>query len=185
MSGGPLPPQEARLHLAHDAGQQRRQQQHQQHLRALHGEVEDHGHIASTSSRTTRAAKTRLKELPDGQELQVIEPVRGEIDAARRPARRACPRRDRAWSTVSRAGRMSPGGGISTCSRARNTTLPNTRRIGWAKLSALYWVDRSWHPDSRSPTPARDAVGRRRGGGSHRRRASPRCTMNRKTRRPL
>ena len=29
---------------------------------------------------------------------------------------------------------------MSTSSRARNTTVPNTRRIGWAKLPAVYWV---------------------------------------------
>ena len=45
-----LPAQQPRLHLAHEAGEQRRQQQHQQHLRALDGEIEDHGHMASTSS---------------------------------------------------------------------------------------------------------------------------------------
>ena len=40
------------------------------------------------------------------------------------------------------AARMSPGGGMSTASRARNTTVPNTRRIGWAKLAAEYWRGR-------------------------------------------
>ena len=54
-----LPAQEARLHLAHEAGEQRRQQQHQQHLRALHGEIEDHGHIASTSSRMHERGEDR------------------------------------------------------------------------------------------------------------------------------
>ena len=39
-----------------------------------------------------------------------------------------------------RGPRASPGGGISTRSRARNTTSPNTRRIGCAKLSAVYCV---------------------------------------------
>ena len=42
--------------------------------------------------------------------------------------------------TVRRAGRLSPGPGMSTRSEALNTTSPNTRRIGWAKLSAVYWV---------------------------------------------
>ena len=37
-----------------------------------------------------------------------------------------------------RAGAMSPGGGIVTVSRARNTRVPNTRRIGWAKLAPEY-----------------------------------------------
>ena len=56
-----LPAQQPRLHLAHEAGEQRRQQQHQQHLRALDGEIEDHGHIASTRSSSTSAQKTRLR----------------------------------------------------------------------------------------------------------------------------
>ena len=56
----PAPAQQPRLHLAHEAGEQRRQQQHQQHLRALHGEIEDHGHIASTSEQRAPAPqKTR------------------------------------------------------------------------------------------------------------------------------
>ena len=37
-----------------------------------------------------------------------------------------------------RAGAVSPGSGIVTVSCARNTTVPNTRRIGWAKLPAVY-----------------------------------------------
>ena len=39
-----------------------------------------------------------------------------------------------------RAARIEPGGGISTESCARNTTVPNTRRIGWAKDEAVYCV---------------------------------------------
>src|ERR1700683_4419723 len=39
-----------------------------------------------------------------------------------------------------RAGDMSPGGGIVTVSPAPNTRAPNTRRIGCAKLSAVYCV---------------------------------------------
>jgi hypothetical protein len=35
---------------------------------------------------------------------------------------------------------MSPGGGISIRSRAWKTSVPNTRRIGWAKLEADYCV---------------------------------------------
>ena len=29
---------------------------------------------------------------------------------------------------------------MSTVSLDRNTTVPNTRRIGWAKLAAVYWL---------------------------------------------
>ena len=47
-----------RLHLPHEAGEERRKQEHQRHLRALHGEIEDHGHSASTSSSVTSVAKT-------------------------------------------------------------------------------------------------------------------------------
>ena len=54
----PLPAQQPRLHLAHEAGEQWRQEKHQQHLRALKGEIVDHGHIASTNKRSTRAANT-------------------------------------------------------------------------------------------------------------------------------
>ena len=76
MSGGPAP-QQPRLGLAHEAGEQRREQQHQQHLRALNGEIADQDHTASTSSRMTSAQNTSEK-LADGQELQAIETVGGE-----------------------------------------------------------------------------------------------------------
>src|SRR5690348_3645265 len=36
------------------------------------------------------------------------------------------------------AGRVSPGGGISTCSCAAKVTVANTRRIGCARLVAEY-----------------------------------------------
>ena len=36
--------------------------------------------------------------------------------------------------------RAEPGGGMWTSSVARNTTLPNTRRIGCEKLPAVYCV---------------------------------------------
>ena len=42
--------------------------------------------------------------------------------------------------TVIRAGSRLPGGGISTVSVARKTSVPNTRRIGCAKLPAVYCV---------------------------------------------
>src|SRR5258708_32007665 len=45
------------------------------------------------------------------------------------------------WTTpVSRAGAISAGAGISTLSGAPSSDAPNTRRIGWAKLPAVYWV---------------------------------------------
>ena len=58
---GPLAAHQPGLDLAHVAGQQRGEQQHEQHLHALHDDVRDHDHIASTSSRVTRVAKTRLR----------------------------------------------------------------------------------------------------------------------------
>jgi hypothetical protein len=53
--------QQPRLHLAHEAGQERRQQQHEEHLRALDGEGRDQGHSASTRSSDTSAKNTRLR----------------------------------------------------------------------------------------------------------------------------
>ena len=53
--------QKSRLYLAHEAGEQRRQQQHQRHLRSLHGEIADERHMASTSSRITSTMNTRLR----------------------------------------------------------------------------------------------------------------------------
>ncbi len=38
------------------------------------------------------------------------------------------------------AGRLSPGGGMSTTSFERNSTVPKTRRIGCSKLAAEYWL---------------------------------------------
>ncbi len=49
------------LHLAHDAGQERREQQNKRHLAQLNEDVRDHDHIASASSKVTRVAKTRLR----------------------------------------------------------------------------------------------------------------------------
>ena len=53
-----IPAQQARLHLAHEAGKQWREQQHQQHLPGLEEEIARQDHIASTSSRKTSAANT-------------------------------------------------------------------------------------------------------------------------------
>ena len=61
--------------------------QHQQHLRALDGKVEDHCHSASTSSSNTSVAEDQAEIAPNGQELQVIEPI-GESSRQARSARR-------------------------------------------------------------------------------------------------
>ncbi len=62
----------------------------------------------------TSSAEHQAEKLADGQELQAIEPVGGETDAGGDRRIERIPDRDRAMSTVSRAGRVSPGGGIST-----------------------------------------------------------------------
>ena len=56
------------------------------------------------------------------------------------------------------AARLSPGAGMSTVSLAWNRTVPNTRRSGWAKLPAEYWLAGvgSGKPQSQ-PAPARTA----------------------------
>src|SRR5258708_27643557 len=65
---------------------------------------------------------------------------------------------------------MSPGGGMTTVSRAVKATAPYTRRSGWAKLEAVYWVagDGSGNPQSHAgPRRVRRADKRwetRRGG---------------------
>src|SRR3546814_1439537 len=41
-------------------------------------------------------------------------------------------------TTVRRAASRLPGGGIATCSRAWKTNVPKTRRMGCAKLPAVY-----------------------------------------------
>ena len=181
----PSPAQQARLHLAHEAGEQRRQQQHQQHLRALHGEIEDHGHIASTSSSETSAAKTRLRYWRMVRNCSVIEPLGGEADAAGDRRVERVP--DQVAQVDRRAARaaVSPGGGISTCSRARNTTRAEhaADRLGEAVGGVLR--RRARHRDSRNPRRARGAARRRRSGGSRRPRATPRAAMNTKTSSPL
>ena len=55
------PAHEARFHLAHEPGEQRREREHQHHLRGLNGEIVDQGHSASTRSKRTRARNTRLR----------------------------------------------------------------------------------------------------------------------------
>ena len=54
-----LAAQQPRLDLAHEADEERRERQHQQHLCGLHREVEDHGHIASMRRRPTSETKTK------------------------------------------------------------------------------------------------------------------------------
>ena len=41
--------------------EQRAEQQHHQHLRALQGKIADQGHIASTRSRSTKAVNTSVR----------------------------------------------------------------------------------------------------------------------------
>ena len=62
-------------------------------------------------------------------------------DAPRRSARRAPPRPDRGARRRSRAGaQVARRRHRRPLSRAPKTTVPNTRRIGWAKLPAVYCV---------------------------------------------
>ena len=82
MTGGPCAAQQPRLHLAHETREQRRQQQHQQHLRALHRR----GRAITATARApaaaiTSATKTRLRYLPDRQELEPVEPCPRRSDA--------------------------------------------------------------------------------------------------------
>jgi len=77
--------------------------------------------------------------LADGEELQAVEDSGAIVDDTADRRVEYVPIGS-CKLTSSRAGRMSPGGGISTCSLARNTSVPNTRRIGWAKLDAVYCV---------------------------------------------
>ena len=72
----------------------------------------------------------------------MVEPLGREADTRVADAARRCrPRRGRAASTVKpRRPRRRRAAACRPCSRAWNTTVPNTRRIGWAKLSAVYCV---------------------------------------------
>jgi len=58
------PTQQPRLRLAHEAGEQRRQADDQDHLHKLEDEIDaeiDHGHAASTRRSVTSAPKTTLR----------------------------------------------------------------------------------------------------------------------------
>src|SRR5690242_5324382 len=87
-------------------------------------------------------------------------------------------------TTVSRAAFAEPGGGISPSSRAANTTLPKTRRIGWEKLEAVYWI-----AGFGSGKPQSQAGARRRRSDARRWIATeaidPDSSMKANTRRPL
>ena len=67
-----MPQEQSRLDLSCEAGQQRGQHEHQEHLTPLLGQLEDHGHIANPSSRTTNATKTMLRKA-DGEKLGPVE----------------------------------------------------------------------------------------------------------------
>ena len=87
----------------------------------------------------TSVQNTSAEELADGQELQTIEPVGGNADADRDRRVERVPD----WIvqfTTSRAGTCRRAAACRRVSRAPNTTVPNTRRIGWAKLMAVYCV---------------------------------------------
>ena len=74
---------------------------------------------------------------------------------------------------------------MSTCSRARKTSVPNTRRIGWAKLPAVYCV--AGLGIGKAAIPGRRAAHGARGeavDGEGRERA-PTAAMKTKTSRPL
>ena len=135
------PPQKARLQLAHDTGEQRCQQQHQQHLRALHGEFDDHCHIASTSSRNTRAAKTRLRN------WRMVRNWRWFSRSAAKPMNAATgansPSQIRSRSCHREPRRSHVAGRRHLdCSRAGKRRC--RRRGGSAgRSSAVYWVSRA------------------------------------------
>ena len=68
-----------------------------------------------------------------------FEPVGDEADQTGRPARRAAPRQSR-QRTGRRAGRTSPGPGMSTSSRARNTYLAEDPPQRLGEAAAVYCV---------------------------------------------
>ena len=76
----------------------------------------------------------------NGPGLHLVEAVGGKAHDAARPAHTSHPRPGRAYARGIVQARVCPGGGMWTSSRAWNAKLPNTRRIGWAKLPAVYWV---------------------------------------------
>ena len=96
--------------------------------------------MASTHEQRHQRAGDQRQVAANRQELHPVEDVGGD-------RRRLWPigtyrtshTRSRRWTCI-RAGRGSPGGGMWISSRARNTRLPNTRRIGCAKLPAVYCV---------------------------------------------
>jgi hypothetical protein len=61
QDGRPQAAQNPGPNLAHVAGEERRQQQHKQHLHALNAGIDHYLHSASTSRRITRAEKTKLR----------------------------------------------------------------------------------------------------------------------------
>jgi hypothetical protein len=58
---GPAAAQNPGLNLTHEAGEERRQQKHEEHLQALNAGAGHYLHNASTSKRNTRAEKTKLR----------------------------------------------------------------------------------------------------------------------------
>ena len=77
--------------------------------------------------------------MADAERLERVEAVGDELDGAGDGVVERIP--DEIAEPYGEArGPASPGGGMSTCSLARKTSVPNTRRIGWAKLDAVYCV---------------------------------------------
>ena len=121
---------------------ERRERQHQQHLRGLYGEIEDHGHIASTEEQADERDEHEAEIVADGEKLQAVQLFGGDGSTAARDRRV-----ERVPDQVAKlAPRAAPAAHVARrrhvdASRARGTaSVPNTRRIGWAKLDALYCV---------------------------------------------
>ena len=160
-----------RLDLAHEADQQRRQRQHQQHLRGLDGEGVDHGHIASTSRRPTSETKTKLRycrmlrycrrlsrsaTIVDGCADRRVEHVPDHVAELHDE-----PRRPRI------AGRRH-----LDLSRARGTPACRTRGGSAGRSSTRCIASAGSDRDSRNPRPARAAARSTPSGGCRTRAAA-------------
>ena len=155
-----LPAQQARLHLAHEAGEQRAEQQHQQHLRALQGEIADHRPYREHQQEQHQRREHQREILADREELQVIELFGGVFDGSG----------DRRVSCVPdqivQLHRQARG---RRCARRRHLADLARAEHGWcrrrggsaARSSRRCIASPGSGPDSRNPRPGRAAVCRR------------------------
>ena len=175
----PAPAHQPRLDLAHDADEPAARSAARRTIWAAWTELQEFAGISSPPRESTDQRREHQHEIaPDGEELQRLRRAAsrdGPVDAALEHS----PRRGRPSRPRSAPAQVSPGGGMSTVSRARKgAAVYPANRLGEAADACIGWpgTDR----EIRNPMPA-PAASRARRSSEDERRAGSLEAMTRKT----